>query len=98
TEAAFLPALTRLLKPKVLTELIVYISPLKALINDQFGRLERLCEHLDVPVSPWHGDISAGIKSRFLKGPKGVLLITPESVEAMLCNRGTSVAVTFSQT
>jgi ATP-dependent Lhr-like helicase len=98
TEAAFLPALTRLLKPKVLTELIVYISPLKALINDQFGRLERLCEHLDVPVWPWHGDISAGIKSRFLKGPKGVLLITPESVEAMLCNRGTSVAGTFSQT
>jgi ATP-dependent Lhr-like helicase len=98
TEAAFLPALTRLLQSKTVSELIVYISPLKALINDQFGRLDRLCEHLDVPVWPWHGDISAGLKSRFWQDPKGVLLITPESVEAMLCNRGTSIAPTLSQT
>lgn len=97
TEAAFLPALTHLL-----TEpdggLIVYISPLKALINDQFARLERLCENLDVPVWRWHGDVSASSKHKFLQKPAGVLLITPESLEATLCNRGTSVAALFART
>ena len=51
TEAAFLPALTRL-RRDVEPGLIVYISPLKALINDQLGRLELLCEQLDIPVWP----------------------------------------------
>ena len=98
TEAAFLPALSHLLRNDSVTGLIVYVSPLKALINDQFGRLDKLCEDLSVPVWPWHGDISASIKARFLREPKGVLLITPESIEALLCNRGTSIGVMFSGT
>lgn len=97
TEAAFLPALTHLLQQKP-AGLIVYVSPLKALINDQFGRLDRLCETLDVPVWPWHGDISSSLKSRFMRRPSGVLLITPESLEALLCNRGTSIAGAFANT
>lgn len=96
TEAAFLPALTHLLNTEE-EGLIVYISPLKALINDQFERLQRLCEDLEVPVWPWHGDISGSTKQRFFKHPRGVLLITPESLEAMLCNRGTSVEAAFSK-
>lgn len=94
TEAAFLPALTHLLATGG-KGLIVYISPLKALINDQFGRLERLCEHLDVPVWPWHGDVPASRKTRFMAKREGVLLITPEALEATLCNRGTSVGGIF---
>ena len=97
TEAAFFPALTHLLQadgPRV----IVYVSPLKALINDQFGRLYRLCEQLEIPVWPWHGDISASSKARFAKQPRGVLLITPESLESVLCNRGTSVRQLFGCT
>ncbi|MHB8254711.1 MAG: DEAD/DEAH box helicase [Acidiferrobacter sp.] len=96
TEAAFLPALTHLLGSEPVDGLIVYISPLKALINDQFGRLDRLCEDLDIPVWPWHGDIAANLKAKFLKRPTGVLLITPESMEAFLCNRGTSVGAIFA--
>lgn len=96
TEAAFLPALTHLLQADK-PGLIVYISPLKALINDQFGRLEKLCEDLDIPVWPWHGDISSSSKAKFLKLRHGVLLITPESMEAMLCNRGTSIRAIFSR-
>lgn len=96
TEAAFLPALTHLLQREV-PGLIVYISPLKALINDQFGRLERLCEQLEVPVWPWHGDISSSSKTRFLSKRQGVLLITPESLEALLCNRGTAVSAVFGE-
>ncbi|WP_322995789.1 DEAD/DEAH box helicase [Castellaniella sp.] len=97
TEAAFFPALSHLLAMKE-QGLIVYISPLKALINDQFGRLELLCEHLDIPVWPWHGDISSSSKKRFLTRRNGVLLITPESMEALLCNRGSSVSATFENT
>lgn len=96
TEAAFLPALTHLLRADT-PGLIVYISPLKALINDQFGRLERLCDQLDVPVWPWHGDISASTKARFLTKRQGVLLITPESLEALLCNRGSSIGAAFER-
>ncbi|MEJ2801493.1 DEAD/DEAH box helicase [Comamonadaceae bacterium PP-2] len=97
TEAAFLPALTYLLSRDDLG-LIVYISPLKALINDQFGRLDRLCDQLDIPVWPWHGDIGATSKTKFLKQRQGVLLITPESLEALLCNRGTSIGAVFQKT
>lgn len=96
TEAAFLPALTHLLQTDP-PGLIAYVSPLKALINDQFGRLDRLCEQLEVPVWPWHGDISASTKTRFMTKRQGVLLITPESLEALLCNRGTSVGTVFER-
>lgn len=97
TEAAFLPALTHLARSEP-PGLIVYISPLKALINDQFGRLDRLCEQLEIPVWPWHGDISASTKSRFLSKRHGVLLITPESLEATMSNRGSSVRAIFERT
>lgn len=97
TEAAFLPALTHLLGQER-PGLIVYISPLTALINDQFDRLERLCENLEVPVWPWHGDIGASSRTRFLRDPWGILLITPESLEAVFCNRGTAVAGLFERT
>jgi ATP-dependent helicase Lhr and Lhr-like helicase len=96
TEAAFLPALTSLLQSEE-AGLIVYVSPLKALINDQFGRLDRLCEQLAIPVWPWHGDISPSLKSRFMSSRQGVLLITPESLEATLCNRGTAVGRIFDR-
>lgn len=97
TEAAMLPVLTNLLKEDDGLALTLYISPLKALINDQFGRLLPLCETLDIPVWPWHGDISSSSKSRFLKRPSGVLLITPESLEAILCNRGFSAPTLFAR-
>ncbi|MGZ7140756.1 DEAD/DEAH box helicase, partial [Streptococcus pyogenes] len=68
-----------------------YISPLKALINDQWGRLNELCDSLEIPVTGWHGDIAYSKKQKFLKHPNGVLLITPESLEALFVNRGPSI-------
>ena len=91
TEAAFFPILTHLLQHAPAIGLVLYISPLKALINDQWGRLTGLCESLDIPVVGWHGDIAASKKQRFLKSPQGVLLITPESLEALFVTRGTSM-------
>lgn len=91
TEAAFLPILSNLLADSVLSGLVLYVSPLKALINDQWSRLNDLCGLLDIPVLGWHGDVSASRKQKFFKHPVGVLLITPESLEAMLVGRGASL-------
>lgn len=57
---------------------MLYVSPVKALINDHWDKLEGLCESLEVSLIPWHGDITGSCKKRFLKKPEGVLLITPE--------------------
>lgn len=83
TEAAFLPACTAILN---LTDSvgILYISPLKALINDQLRRLEGLCKMLDMPVTAWHGDSSRSKKKQCKKDPRGIILITPESLESLL--------------
>ncbi|WP_024646589.1 DEAD/DEAH box helicase [Pseudomonas syringae] len=95
TEAAFLPILTNLLNVADPPGTVLYISPLKALINDQWDRLTRLCERLDIPVVGWHGDVAASKKHKFLKSPKGILLITPESLEALFVNRGSAVRGLF---
>jgi len=85
TEAAFLPVLSAVdfKEPGVQ---VLYISPLIALINDQFQRAESLCEYLDVPVTRWHGEASKSAKNKLLQEPRGILLITPESIEALFAN------------
>lgn len=70
TEAAFLPAVTAIVEESSGFG-ILYISPLKALINDQFRRLEDLCDTLDIKVTPWHGDISQS-KKKMPSGIRGV--------------------------
>ncbi len=96
TEAAFFPILSNLLAQEDNLGSVLYVSPLKALINDQWDRLSDLCASLDIPVIGWHGDVSASKKHKFLKKPHGVLLITPESLEALFVNRGTSISGTFA--
>lgn len=96
TEAAFLPICSRLLADECAGSAVLYISPLKALINDQNDRMERLCETLNINVHPWHGDIAQSRKREFVKHPCGILLITPESLEAIFVNRGSSVPSLFA--
>lgn len=96
TEAAFFPILTYMLSNQKSRPVALYISPLKALINDQWDRLDLLCERLDIMVTPWHGDISTSRKQRFLKKPGGCVLITPESLESLLMNYGTQIKGLFS--
>lgn len=86
TEAAFLPACTRMAESSLPGTAILYVSPLKALINDQARRLESLCGSVGFPVTPWHGDAPDGGKNALRKNPRGVLLITPESLESLLMN------------
>ncbi|KAK0330051.1 hypothetical protein LTR94_034364, partial [Friedmanniomyces endolithicus] len=95
TEAAFLPLLTETAEMTGGGLRLLYISPLKALINDQFRRLEPLCERLGLPITRWHGDAPQGPKTRLLKTPAGVALITPESIEALLLRRPADAAKLF---
>lgn len=97
TEAAFFPILTRLLQEED-RGIILAISPLKALINDQADRLRDLCESLDIPVIGWHGDGSQSRKQKFLRELRGVLIITPESLEALFVNKGTAIPALASRT
>ena len=84
TEAAFLPVLTELHDNPSKSVGVMYISPLKALINDQFKRLELLLLDSHIPVCKWHGDASQSKKDDLIKNPKGILQITPESLESDL--------------
>lgn len=83
TEAFFLPALSFIGTDQAGFG-ILYISPLKALINDQYRRLEPLAEALNIEITPWHGDSLYSKKNKIKNKPSGVLLITPESLEALL--------------
>lgn len=87
TEAAFFPILTLFSEDMPRSVGAIYIGPLKALINDQFMRLNELCDEADIPVWHWHGDVAQSHKSRMLKNPSGILQITPESLEAMLLRK-----------
>ena len=81
TEAAFFPILTLLEEDPPSSVGVVYIGPLKALINDQFLRLNELCEEAHIPVWHWHGDVSQSHKNKLMKHPSGILQITPESLD-----------------
>lgn len=96
TEAAFLPVLTDLYHKPSKSVGVIYISPLKALINDQFKRLEQMLLDSNIPVTKWHGDASQTQKNRLIKNPKGLLQITPESLESLLTNKRGACLSMFS--
>ena len=96
TEAAFLPILSRIAGGPRESIQALYISPLIALINDQFRRLEQLCEKAGIAVHRRHGGVAQSERHRMMKRPSGVLLITPESLEALFIRRGCELARIFS--
>ena len=95
TEAAFFPILSQFYQDPPASVGAVYIGPLKALINDQFSRLNDLCEEAAIPVWHWHGDVPQTHKNKLLKHPSGVLQITPESLEALLMHKHAYVTKLF---
>jgi ATP-dependent helicase Lhr and Lhr-like helicase len=94
TEAAFLPILSKSDFDKVGVQ-VLYISPLIALINDQFCRIEDLCKDLEIVVTKWHGEAKKSLKSNLIKNPSGIVLITPESLEAMFTNAPYNILTLF---
>lgn len=95
TEAAFFPLLTLFSEDPPSSVGALYIGPLKALINDQFLRLNDLCREAEIPVWHWHGDVAQSHKNRLLKNPSGILQITPESLEALLLHKHAYVPKLF---
>ena len=95
TEAAFFPILTLLDEEPSRSVGVLYIAPLKALINDQFGRLGELCEEAGIPVYRWHGDVSQSQKRKLLRNPSGILQITPESLESLMINKHMEIPSLF---
>ena len=95
TEAAFFPIITLFSENPPSSIGCIYIGPLKALINDQFMRLNDLCEEGDIPVWHWHGDVAQSHKERLMKHPSGILQITPESLEALLLHKHAAIPKLF---
>lgn len=96
TEAAFFPIITLLQERPPLSVGCLYVAPLKALINDQFVRLNAICRECGVDVWHWHGDVSQEQKKRLMRHPSGILQITPESLEAMLLRRHSQIPALFA--
>lgn len=80
TEAALLPLVSEVIATRrpVPGFQILYISPLRALINDQLARMRAICDHAHIPVRAWHGNVSQADKMAARRNPQGILLITPE--------------------
>jgi ATP-dependent Lhr-like helicase len=97
TEAALLPILTEIVEDHSNGFRVLYVGPLRALINDQFFRLEQLCEALQIPVTKWHGDVSEAMKRRARERPDGIVLITPESLEALFVGRPENIRRMFEK-
>ena len=95
TEAAFFPILAELCEHPPLSIGVLYIAPLKSLINDQFYRMEELLEQSGIPVTHWHGDVAQSHKKKLLEKPRGILQVTPESLESMLINRSNDIVRLF---
>ncbi|MBQ7820839.1 MAG: DEAD/DEAH box helicase [Clostridia bacterium] len=97
TEAAFFPIISELYDNLCDGVGVLYIAPLKSLINDQFLRLDELLEYAGIPVFHWHGDVAQSHKTKFLNDPRGILQITPESLESMLINRSNDIFRIFNK-
>jgi ATP-dependent Lhr-like helicase len=84
SEAALIPVMDDILKNGRPGVTCLYISPLKALINDQEDRFRTFCIPTSLSVMKWHGDVAKG--DRFWKDgePPHFLMITPESLEVLL--------------
>ena len=95
TEAVFFPIISQMVEEPPSSVGVIYIAPLKSLINDQFSRLDVLLEEAEIPVFHWHGDVALSHKSKLLKSPSGILQITPESLESMLINRSNDLPRIF---
>jgi ATP-dependent Lhr-like helicase len=84
TEAAAIPVLSRMLNETWPATSVLYVCPIKALLNNLEPRLSHYAGLVGRRIEVWHGDISQSRKNRALRDAPDILLTTPESIEAML--------------
>jgi ATP-dependent Lhr-like helicase len=87
TEAVLIPIFDDIITNHLEPVSVIYVSPLKALINDMHERIENWCNHFNLEVTKWHGDVPGTKKKAFIKNPTDILLITPESLEVIFMNK-----------
>lgn len=84
TEAAIIPVLSRMLTDAWPGISVIYVCPIKALLNNLEQRLSHYAGLVGRRVAVWHGDVSQSHKGRAIKDAPDILLTTPESLEGML--------------
>lgn len=87
TEAAFFPLLSRMDDEDWRPVSVLYVSPIRALLNNQEARLARYAELIGRRAALWHGDTAQRARSRIVREPPDILLTTPESLEVMMMSR-----------
>ncbi|MDZ4800304.1 MAG: DEAD/DEAH box helicase [Bryobacteraceae bacterium] len=97
TEAAFFPVLSEILRHDLGAVSVLYVCPLRALLNNLEQRLSWYCGMVGRSARLWHGDVTQADKARTLREPPDVLLTTPESIEAMLISTRVNKAAIFGR-
>lgn len=96
TEAATFPLLTRMSAEDWRGTSVLYVCPLRALLNNLQPRLSGYAQWLGRTAEVRHGDTTAGQRKRLQTEPPDILLTTPESLEAMLVSTVTSPQAMFA--
>ncbi len=95
TEAAILPLMSRMIAESWPGLSVLYVCPIKALLNNLEPRLAHYLGLVGRRVGLWHGDVHTAARRRLLRDPPDLLLITPESIEGMLVARDSGRRVLF---
>lgn len=96
TEASVFPVLSRILTENLPPVAALYVCPIRALLNNQEPRIQQYARMVGLEAFKWHGDVAATAKARFIREPKHLLMITPESLEVMLISQKTDARKLFS--
>jgi ATP-dependent Lhr-like helicase len=97
TEAAIFPILSEMLRRDLPAPSVLYVCPIRALLNNLEIRLGWYAELIGRTCALWHGDVSQAEKSAVLRNPPDILLTTPESLEAMLVSTRVNNAAIFAR-
>jgi ATP-dependent Lhr-like helicase len=97
TEAAVFPVLTRISKAQWSGLSVLYVCPLRALLNNLLPRIEQYAGWLGLRAALWHGDVGEGSRRQIRESPPDILLTTPESLEAMLVSTRVNPRDLFGQ-
>lgn len=95
TEAAVFPLLSRILTEVLQPVAVLYVCPIRALLNNQEERLQGYGRMVGLDVFKWHGDVSDSPKQRFRSAPAHILMTTPESLEVMMISARTDARALF---
>ncbi|NTY62306.1 DEAD/DEAH box helicase [Mycolicibacterium sphagni] len=96
TEAAVFPLLSRMASEDWQGVSVVYVCPLRALLNNLQPRIDGYARWLGRAAAVWHGDVGRTQRQRILADRPDILLTTPESIEAMLVSTKVDPRVLFS--